>query len=63
MFKYSNSPFKEIRPYYSVISKYDKNLIAETFYILRDENIKCSILIITNVYSMGIDSLNLKLII
>lgn len=52
-----------IWPYYSNISDWDKNLTVIAFQILEDENLECIIFIATNLYSMRIDNLNVRLII
>lgn len=51
---YPESSMTQIRPYYSTISKQDKNFIAAAFRIQRNENLECIILIVTNAYSMGL---------
>ena len=49
--------------YYFTISDWDKNLTEVAFYIQGDENLKCVILVAIDAYSMGIDNLNVKLVI
>lgn len=54
---------KWIRPYHSAISEWDKNLIAKTFSIAGNENTKCTILVATDAYGMGINNLDVRLVI
>ncbi len=48
--------------YHSLMSECDKNLIAEAFYIPSNENNKCTILVATDTYRIGIDNSNVKLV-
>lgn len=45
------------------ISKWDKTLIAEAFGKPGTENTKCTILIVTDAYDIGIDNPDIKLVI
>ena len=54
---------KWIWPYYSTMSDWDKTINTNVFRISEDENTKCVILIAINVYDMGIDNLDIKLVI
>lgn len=45
------------------MSDWDKNLIVNIFYVLSDERIDCVILVATDAYSMGINNLDIKLVI
>lgn len=54
---------KEIKPYHSAISKWDKILIAQTFSIAGKENTKYAILVTIDVYGMSINNPDVKLVI
>lgn len=58
--RYHESFMTWIRPYYSTMSDWDKNLTAEAFCISKDENLECTILIATDAYGMGIDNSDVK---
>lgn len=45
-----------IRPYYSTMSDWDKDLIANIFQLSGDKNMEYTILVVTDVYDMGIDN-------
>lgn len=42
---------------------WDKDLIANTFFVPGDENIDCVILVATDAYGMDINHLDIKLVI
>lgn len=44
------------------MSDWDKDLIAKVFLQPDDENMECIILVTTDVYSMGIDNPDIKLV-
>lgn len=52
-----------VRPYYSAISDWDKELIAKAFNIPGNENTECMILVATDAYGMGIDNPDIQLVI
>lgn len=52
-----------IRNYHLAMSEWDKSLIINAFEIPANQNIECTIFVITNVYNIGINNLNIKLII
>lgn len=52
-----------IRLYHLVMSKWDKFLIANAFAVPGDENTKCTILVATDTYGMGIANPDVKLVI
>lgn len=52
-----------IRPYYSDMSEWDKNFTAKAFLTPGDSNFECTILVATDVYGLGIDNLDIKLVI
>lgn len=45
------------------MSDWDKDLIAKVFLILGDDNHHCIILVAIDAYSIGIDNLDIKLVI
>lgn len=45
------------------MSEWDKNLIAKACSIAKDENTECTIIIATNVYDIGINNLDIRLVI
>lgn len=45
------------------MSDWDQNLTVAAFCIPEDENLECIILVITDVYNMDIDNLDVKLVI
>lgn len=60
---YPEGSSKWIWPYHSLMSEYDKNLTAEAFRIPGNENNECTILVATDAYGMGIDNLDVKLVV
>lgn len=60
---YPDGCSKWIRPYYSIISDWDKGLIAKAFCTPGDKNTECTILVATDTYSMAIDNPDVKLVI
>lgn len=52
-----------IRPYHLTISDWNKELIAKAFKINEFENTKYTILIATDAYGIGIDNLDIQLVI
>lgn len=60
---YPDSCSHWIRPYYSTMSDWNKDLIANAFLQLGDENIECIILVATDAYGIGIDNPDIKLVI
>lgn len=58
---YLDNLSKLIRLYHFIILKFDKNFTA--FYIASNKNIKYLIFITTNVYSIGINNSDVRLII
>ena len=60
---YPEGSDKWIKPYHSAIFDRNKLGIAAIFKMSRDENIKCTIFVATNAYGIGIDNLNIKVII
>lgn len=57
---YPKECIRWIRPYYSAISEWDKNLTAEAFGKPAEENNECVILVATDAYGMGIDNPDVK---
>lgn len=51
-----------IRPYHLAKSKWDKSLIANAFVVPGDKNMECTIFIVTDIYNMGIDNPDVKLV-
>ena len=45
---------KWIKPYYLLMSKWDKSLIAKVFKVVGEENNECIVFVATDAYSMGI---------
>ena len=60
---YSEEARKWIRFYHLAMSKWDKNLIAQAFSVLGKENTKCTTLMAIDAYGMGINNLNVWLVI
>ena len=60
---YPKESSKWIRLYYSALSDWDKGLTAAAFVVAADENEECVILVATDVYGMGIDNPDVKLVI
>lgn len=60
---YPESFDKWIKPYHLAIFNRDKLRIAAIFKINGDENIECTIFVAINAYGIGIDNLNIKVII
>lgn len=59
---YPPSSHTWIRPYYSAMSEWDKDLTATAFRTPSDQNQECVILVATDAYGMGIDNLDIKLV-
>lgn len=60
---YSDSCTDWIRPYYSTISEWHKEITVKAFMILGDQNLECTIVVATNAYGMGINNLDIKLVV
>lgn len=60
---YPDGCSKWIRPYYSIVSDWDKAIISKAFCTPGDENTECTILVATDTYSMAIDNPDVKLVI
>lgn len=45
------------------MSKWDKNLIAQAFRVPRKKNIECTILVAMDVYGIGINNPDIRLVI
>lgn len=45
------------------MSEWEKDLIAKAFCVPEDQNLECVILVATNVYRIGIDNPDIKLVI
>lgn len=60
---YPDGCSKWIKPYFSIVSDWDKGLIAKAFCTPGDENPDCTILVATDIYSMAIDNPDVKLVI
>lgn len=54
---------KWIRPYHFLMLECDKNFTTKAFCIAGNENNKCTILIATDAYGIGIDNLDIKLVV
>lgn len=52
-----------IKPYHSTMSDWDKAIIAKAFKVNGEKNTKCTILVATDAYGMGIDNPDIKLVI
>lgn len=63
LFGYPEKSFKWIRPYDFALSDWDKGLTTTVFIVAANENQKCVILVVINVYGMGIDNQDIKFII
>lgn len=63
LLSYSIGSNNQVRPYYLAMSDWDKELIAKAFKISDNKNTECMIFIATNVYRIGIDNLDIKLVI
>lgn len=59
---YPPSSHTWIRPYYSAMSEWGKDLTATVFRTPSDQNQECVILVATDAYGMGIDNLDIKLV-
>ena len=60
---YHESSMTSIRPFDSTKSDWDKSLIAKVFYIPGDENLEYMIFVAIDVYGIGINNPDVKLII
>lgn len=60
---YSDSYTDWIRAYYSTISDWDKKITAKAFMIRGDQNHKCTIIVATNKYGMGINNPDIRLVV
>lgn len=60
---YPKDSSKWIRPYYSLISEYDKKPTTKVFHIPSNENNECTILVTTSIYEISIDNPDIKLVI
>ena len=63
MLGYLNDLSKSIRPYHSAMLEFDKSLTAGAFRILDNKNTKCSILVATNAYKIGINNPDMRLLV
>lgn len=52
-----------IRPYYLAMSEWDKSLIINTFTISANKYTKYTIFVTIDIYDIGIDNLDIKLVI
>ena len=60
---YPEESSKWIRPYYSAISDWDKALTATAFATVAEDNQEYVIIVATDVYGMGINNPDVKLVI
>ena len=60
---YPEECIRWIKPYHSAMLEWDKNLTAEAFGKLAEDNNECVILIATDAYGIGINSPDVKLVI
>lgn len=60
---YPVGPDQWIWLYHLVMSDWNKELIAKTFKINKSKNIEYTIFIATNAYGIGIDNLDIQLVI
>lgn len=60
---YPDSCSNWIKPYHSIISDWDKDLITNTFLKLGNENMEYTILVATDAYGIGIDNPDIKFVI
>ena len=60
---YPDSCTDWIRPYYSTISEWDKEITAKAFMILGDQNHECTIVVATDKYGMGINNPDVRLVV
>ena len=60
---YPEGSDKWINPYHSTMSNWDKSHIAAAFKVSGDENTEYTILMVANAYGIGIDNLDIKVII
>ncbi len=54
---------KWIGSYHSAISNLDKSLIVAAFKVNDEDNTECTLLVATDVYSIGIDNPDIKFVI
>lgn len=54
---------KQIWPYYSLIFDWNKTIIISTFKIINKKNTKYIIFVTTNIYSIDVNNLDIKLVI
>lgn len=52
-----------VRYYYATMPKWDKIHIAKAFQVSSDKNSKCTIIVVTNAYGIGIDNLDMRLVV
>lgn len=52
-----------MRLYYFIILNWDKGFTIKAFCIPRDKNLEYTILLAIDIYRMGINNLNIKLVI
>lgn len=60
---YSKESMQWIRPYHSAILDWNKKLNADAFAITPEDNTECIIFVATDVYDMGINNPDVRLII
>lgn len=60
---YPKESMQWMRLYHSTMSEWDKKLNADVFAVLAEDNIECIILVVTDAYGMGINNLDVWLVI